>query len=129
MYRALSQGLKKEAWLNATKSAFISCLTTFAIVLGIAGVSIMGQSLSVGFFGVWEIIVPVASWIQVEEVDVRMRVQPLLQYSAAPTSDLFKILSGKIWATGDTIGVGSLPVAIEAMTSPLGSPTLSPPPG
>jgi len=89
----------------------------------------MGQSLSVGFFGVWEIIVPVASWIQVEEVDVRMRVQPLLQYSAAPTSDLFKILSGKIWATGDTIGVGSLPVAIEAMTSPLGSPTLSPPPG
>lgn len=85
--------------------------------------------MAFGAFGVCDIIVPVASWIHVEEVDVRIRVQPLLQYSAAPTSDRFSTLSGNMWATGDTSGVGRTPVAVEAITSPLGSPTLSPPPG
>jgi hypothetical protein len=95
-YIELSQGLKKEACKKATKSALISCRTTFAIVLEVAGARFIGQSLAVGAFGVCEIMVPLASWMHVEEVAVKIIVQPLLQYSATPTSERLRTVSGKI---------------------------------
>ena len=73
-------------------------------------------------------IVLVLSWMQVDAVAVKIIVHPLLQYSAQETRDRFNKLSGNIWAVGDIIGVGRNPVAVEAIVSPLGSPTRSPPP-
>ena len=99
------------------------------MVFGLAVANPIGQSLASGALAVCEIIVPVASCMQVEEVAVKIIVHPLLQNSATPTRERFRELSGKMWAAGETSGVGRMPVAVEAMASPLGSPTRSPPPG
>jgi hypothetical protein len=62
----------------------------------VAGGRCIGQSIASGSFGDCDMTVPVASWTKVAHVAVKVMVQPLLQYSATPTRERLRTLSGKI---------------------------------
>ena len=64
----------------------------------------------------------------VDDVAVKMAVHPLLQKSAVDIRVRSRSLSSKICTLVLTGGVAKVPVAFEEIMSPLGSPTLRPPP-
>jgi len=64
----------------------------------------------------------------VDDVAVKMAVQPWLQKSAVEIKVRSRSLSSKMCTLVLTGGVAKVPVAFEEIMSPLGSPTLSPPP-
>ena len=71
---------------------------------------------------------PVASWMIVDGVEVKLAIHPLLQKSAVDINDRSSAESSKTW-TSVCRGVSvQVPVAFEKIISTLGNPTLSPPP-
>ena len=64
----------------------------------------------------------------VAEVDVKMAVQPWLQKSAVANKERLRSLSSNTCTLVVIGGIVKVPVAVERMLSPLGSPTdISPP--
>jgi hypothetical protein len=78
-------------------SAWISLrITLLAELLEAVVWSSIGHNGASGSFSECDITVPLASWIRVADVEVKVIVQPLLQYSARPTRERLRALSSKM---------------------------------